>query len=132
MTVFCDGCIGRNGRLFSLADVVFLGASLVPNGGHNPLEPAQFGRPIITGPHIFKNSAEFVGLRAAGVVFDLDYDTADTDIAAVLAALVRDIAADKARLEKIHKNAFDYAATAAKRADTAAAAISSLIDAPRR
>jgi len=42
------------------------------------------------------------------------------------------IAADKAGLKKIHKNALDYAATAAKRADTAAAAISRLIDPPRR
>jgi 3-deoxy-D-manno-octulosonic-acid transferase len=130
-SVFVMDVLGEMASLFSLADVVFLGASLVPNGGHNPLEPAQFGRPIITGPHIFKNSAEFGGLRAAGVVFDLDYDTADT-AAAALAALVMGIAADKAGLKKIHKNALDYAATAAKRADTAAAAISRLIDPPRR
>ena len=131
-SVFVMDVLGEMASLFSLADVVFLGASLVPNGGHNPLEPAQFGRPIITGPHIFKNTAEFVGLRAAGVVFDLDYDTADTTVAAALAALVMDIAADKARLEKIRKNALDYVANAAKRNDTAAATISSLIDAPRR
>ena len=131
-SVFVMDVLGEMASLFSLADVVFLGASLVPNGGHNPLEPAQFGRPIITGPHIFKNSAEFVGLRAAGVVFDLDCDRADSNVAAALAALVIDIATDKARLKKIHKNGLDYAATAAKRADTAAATISSLIDAPRR
>lgn len=130
-SVFVMDVLGEMASLFSLADVVFLGASLVPNGGHNPLEPAQFGRPIITGPHIFKNSAEFGGLRAAGVVFDLDYDATDATVAAALAALVMKIAADKAGREKIHKSALDYAAIAAKRADTAAAAINKLITAPR-
>jgi 3-deoxy-D-manno-octulosonic-acid transferase len=31
--------------------VAFVGGSLVPAGGHNPLEPAQFGVPIVVGPH---------------------------------------------------------------------------------
>jgi len=35
----------------SLASVAFVGGSIVPAGGHNPLEPAQFGVPIVMGPH---------------------------------------------------------------------------------
>jgi 3-deoxy-D-manno-octulosonic-acid transferase len=66
---------GEMGSLFSLADLVILGGSFMPKGGHNPLEPAAFGLPIITGQHIFKNSAEFAGLRDVGVVFDV----AETD-----------------------------------------------------
>jgi 3-deoxy-D-manno-octulosonic-acid transferase len=31
--------------------VAFVGGSLIPAGGHNPLEPAQFGVPIVMGPH---------------------------------------------------------------------------------
>jgi 3-deoxy-D-manno-octulosonic-acid transferase len=31
--------------------VAFVGGSLFPAGGHNPLEPAQFGVPIVMGPH---------------------------------------------------------------------------------
>jgi 3-deoxy-D-manno-octulosonic-acid transferase len=31
--------------------VAFVGGSVVPAGGHNPLEPAQFGVPIVMGPH---------------------------------------------------------------------------------
>jgi hypothetical protein len=65
------------------------------------------------------------------VVFDLDYDATDATVAPALAALVMKIAADKAGREKIHKSALDYAAIAAKRADTAAAAINKLITAPR-
>ena len=33
------------------AAVAFVGGSLFPAGGHNPLEPAQFGVPIVVGPH---------------------------------------------------------------------------------
>jgi len=63
--------LGEMGTLFSLADYVFLGGSLVPSGGHNPLEPAGFGLPILTGAHIFKNEAEFDGLAATGAIFEI-------------------------------------------------------------
>lgn len=39
--------------LYALADVAFVGGSLVPNGGHNLLEPAALGKPVISGPHLF-------------------------------------------------------------------------------
>jgi len=38
---------------FSCADVVFMGGTLVPTGGHNILEPAAVGLPIVYGPHMF-------------------------------------------------------------------------------
>ena len=60
--------LGEMGSLFSIADAVFLGGSLLPLGGHNPLEPAQFGLAVITGPHIAKNQAEFKSLQALGAV----------------------------------------------------------------
>jgi 3-deoxy-D-manno-octulosonic-acid transferase len=43
--------IGELASLYSLAAIAFVGGSLVPAGGHNPLEPAQFGIPIVMGPH---------------------------------------------------------------------------------
>jgi 3-deoxy-D-manno-octulosonic-acid transferase len=43
--------IGDLAALYALADLAFVGGSLVPRGGHNPLEPAQFGVPVIMGPH---------------------------------------------------------------------------------
>lgn len=45
--------IGELGRIYSIADVVFVGGSLIPQGGHNILEPAAHGKPIIVGPHMF-------------------------------------------------------------------------------
>jgi 3-deoxy-D-manno-octulosonic-acid transferase len=43
--------IGELASVYSLATVAFIGGSLVPAGGHNPLEPAQFAVPIVMGPH---------------------------------------------------------------------------------
>jgi 3-deoxy-D-manno-octulosonic-acid transferase len=43
--------IGELASVYSLATVAFVGGSLIPAGGHNPLEPAQFGVPIVMGPN---------------------------------------------------------------------------------
>jgi 3-deoxy-D-manno-octulosonic-acid transferase len=43
--------IGELASVYSIASVAMVGGSLVPAGGHNPLEPAQFGVPIVMGPH---------------------------------------------------------------------------------
>jgi 3-deoxy-D-manno-octulosonic-acid transferase len=43
--------IGELASVYSLASVAFVGGSIVPAGGHNPLEPAQFGVPIVMGPN---------------------------------------------------------------------------------
>jgi 3-deoxy-D-manno-octulosonic-acid transferase len=48
--VFLLDSIGELASLYSLATAAFVGGSLVPMGGHNPLEPAQFGVPIVIGP----------------------------------------------------------------------------------
>jgi len=42
--------IGDLAAVYSIATVAFIGGSLAPRGGHNPLEAAQFGVPIVTGP----------------------------------------------------------------------------------
>jgi 3-deoxy-D-manno-octulosonic-acid transferase len=44
--------IGELASLYALADIVFIGGSLVPHGGHNLLEPAFYGRPLFFGPHM--------------------------------------------------------------------------------
>jgi 3-deoxy-D-manno-octulosonic-acid transferase len=43
--------IGELASVYSLAAAAFVGGSLFPTGGHNPLEPAQFGVPIVMGAH---------------------------------------------------------------------------------
>lgn len=44
--------LGELALLYALADVVFIGGSLVPTGGHNILEPALYRKPILFGPHM--------------------------------------------------------------------------------
>src|SRR6202011_1709879 len=43
--------IGELAALYALADIAFVGGSLVPRGGHNIIEPAQHGVPIVVGTH---------------------------------------------------------------------------------
>ena len=43
--------IGELASMYEFADLAFIGGSLVPKGGHNVLEPAYFGVPILVGPH---------------------------------------------------------------------------------
>jgi 3-deoxy-D-manno-octulosonic-acid transferase len=56
--------IGELAALCAHATVVFVGGSLVPAGGHNILEPARFGRPIVVGPSM-SNFAEIARLFLA-------------------------------------------------------------------
>jgi 3-deoxy-D-manno-octulosonic-acid transferase len=53
--------IGELASLYALGDVAFVGGSLVPRGGHNIIEPAQHGVPIIVGKHT-ENFRDIVGL----------------------------------------------------------------------
>jgi 3-deoxy-D-manno-octulosonic-acid transferase len=59
--VFLIDTIGELASLYSLGDVAFVGGSLVPRGGHNIIEPAQYGVPIIVGNHT-ENFREIVRL----------------------------------------------------------------------
>lgn len=45
--------IGHLNEMYSIATIVFIGGSLVKYGGHNPIEPAYFGKAILFGPHMF-------------------------------------------------------------------------------
>lgn len=45
--------IGELGKIYGIGDIIFVGGSLIPHGGHNILEPAAHGKPILTGPNMF-------------------------------------------------------------------------------
>ncbi len=65
--------IGELGQIYSLGDIIFVGGSLVSLGGHNILEPAAHGKPIVVGPHMFnfkESYALFSGRNACATVFD--------------------------------------------------------------
>ena len=58
--------------LYALADTAFVGGSLVPNGGHNLLEPAALAKPVLSGPHLFNFLEISAMLRDAGALEEVD------------------------------------------------------------
>jgi len=73
--VFLLDTIGELSRAYGLAVAAFIGGSLVPTGGHNPLEPAVWGVPVLSGPHIFNFDEvyrEMVTAGGARIVGDTD------------------------------------------------------------
>ena len=56
--------IGELAAVYQVGTLVFVGGSLVPTGGHNILEPAVFGRPVVFGPHMH-NFAEITAAFVA-------------------------------------------------------------------
>jgi 3-deoxy-D-manno-octulosonic-acid transferase len=58
--------------LYALADIAFVGGSLVPTGGHNPLEPAALALPVIMGPQVFNFLEISAMLREAGALQQVD------------------------------------------------------------
>ena len=73
--------------LYALADLAFVGGSLVANGGHNLLEPAALGKPLLSGPHLFNFLEIATQLRAAG-------DLLEVEDAAQLQAALHNLFAD--------------------------------------
>jgi 3-deoxy-D-manno-octulosonic-acid transferase len=67
--------MGELSRMYSFCDIAFIGGSLVPDGGHNPLEPAAFGKPILFGPYMddfTEISSDLLEKNAAVVCHDED------------------------------------------------------------
>jgi 3-deoxy-D-manno-octulosonic-acid transferase len=62
--------VGELAALYALAEIVFVGGSLVPIGGHNVLEPAMRGKPVLVGPHMsnFREGAELLQRSGGGLV----------------------------------------------------------------
>ncbi len=73
--VFLGDTMGELTLFYAASDVAFVGGSLVPIGGHNLLEPAALGLPLVSGPHVF-NAEEiadmFVDKGACRLVHDAD------------------------------------------------------------
>ena len=64
--VILGDTMGELMQWYALADVVFVGRSLVPIGGSNPMEPGSLAKPMLWGPEMFNFSVEAPALVAAG------------------------------------------------------------------
>ena len=64
--------IGELGKIYSVGTIIYVGGSLVERGGHNILEPAAHGKPILVGPHMFnfKDTYALFSNRKACITVD--------------------------------------------------------------
>lgn len=85
--VLLGDSMGEMAAYYAAADVAFVGGSLVPVGGHNVLEPAAHGLPVVFGPHMFNFESARELLTGAGAACEI------TD-AAALAPLVLQLLRD--------------------------------------
>ena len=69
--VFLGDTLGELTMFYAAADVAFVGGSLVPVGGHNALEPAAMGLPILTGPYTFNAEDIAEMLQEAKAAFQI-------------------------------------------------------------
>jgi 3-deoxy-D-manno-octulosonic-acid transferase len=91
--VYIVDTLGELGLFYRLAPFAFVGGTLVPQGGHNPLEPARLGCAVMAGPHTFNSSRAFDAIFTAqglGIV------TTSTDVASMAGRLIADPAQAKA------------------------------------
>jgi 3-deoxy-D-manno-octulosonic-acid transferase len=103
--------LGELGLFYRLATVCFVGGSLVPHGGQNPLEAARLGCPILIGPHHWNFADPVARLLAAGGARLVEPGT--------LAAAVADVLTDSDRSRRM--------AEAAAQVATAGAELSGLV-----
>lgn len=89
--------IGELSQVYARADIAFVGGSLQPYGGHNILEPAYWGKPLLFGPHMdnFPMASDFIR-EGAGI---------EIRGAGELAAAVEDILGDVKKRERIGQRA---------------------------
>lgn len=89
--VWLGDTMGELMRLYGCAEVAFVGGSLVPVGGHNFLEPACWGLPLLSGPHLHNFAVISQLLREADALTVVPDEHA-------LAAALRELLDDRARM----------------------------------
>lgn len=92
--VYVADTVGELGLFYRLAPLVFMGGSLVPHGGQNPIEPAKLGSAILHGPHVHN----FADVYAA---IDRNGGAIPAGNAAALSEALPDLLGDTARLREM-------------------------------
>lgn len=95
--VLLGDTMGELRAWYGAAELAFIGGTLVPRGGHSPLEATPFGTPVVCGPQVFNFAEVFGALRAADAVCQVADAAA---LAPALEALLADPAAARAMGER--------------------------------
>lgn len=96
--VYVADTVGELGLFYRLAPVAFLGGSLIPHGGQNPIEPAKLGAAILHGPHVHNFTDVYAQLNEAG-------GAALAEDAAAIAETLSQWFADASRSRRIGRSA---------------------------
>lgn len=113
-SVFLGDTMGEVPLFYASADVAFVGGTLVPVGGHNLLEPAALGLPVVTGPHLFNTQDIADKFTAIGALIRVD---SAAELAGAVGRLLQDreeatrlgrlgkelVAANRGALERLMK-----------------------------
>ncbi|HEY0430585.1 MAG TPA: 3-deoxy-D-manno-octulosonic acid transferase [Pyrinomonadaceae bacterium] len=98
--------IGELHSVYSLAAIVFVGGSLAKTGGHNVLEPAAVGAPVIVGPHTYNFQSIVETFVEAGAIVQLK-PLSDSAAIVELANVITALLADPARREELGTRALN-------------------------
>jgi 3-deoxy-D-manno-octulosonic-acid transferase len=74
--IYVADTMGELGLFYRLAPIVFMGGSLVPHGGQNPIEAIKLGASIVHGPHVFNFTDVYEALDGAGGAKQADTEEA--------------------------------------------------------
>jgi len=96
--------IGELGALYPLADLVFVGGSLIPHGGQNVLEPALAARAIVTGPSTHNFSAIVEQMISRGAICKLESND-PREYPSILADVFMNLLSDSSKRDSMGRNA---------------------------
>ncbi|MCH1568060.1 MAG: 3-deoxy-D-manno-octulosonic acid transferase [Alphaproteobacteria bacterium] len=102
--IYLMDTLGEMGLAYRLADIAFIGGTLVPHGGQNPFEAAQLDCAILHGPHIANFESLFDDMAAKGA-------TAEITDAATLATQVKALLNNRSAIDQMSQAAKEYSAS---------------------
>jgi 3-deoxy-D-manno-octulosonic-acid transferase len=74
--IYVADTMGELGLFYRLAEIVFMGGSLVPHGGQNPIEAIKLGASIVHGQHVFNFADVYEALDSTGGARKADHEEA--------------------------------------------------------
>jgi 3-deoxy-D-manno-octulosonic-acid transferase len=98
--------IGELRSVYPLAEIVFVGGSIIPHGGQSVFEPAAAGKAIVTGPHTANFAAAVDELLRKDAIRQLSV-TKETESVTALTATLRDLLADEHLRERLGSRALN-------------------------
>jgi 3-deoxy-D-manno-octulosonic-acid transferase len=98
--------LGELMAAYALADIVTMGGSFSHIGGHNPLEPALFKRPIVVGSDMNNFTDIFNQLKQFQGIIQLPLDKTSIDQSSQLASIIIDLLQDTTKAELLGKQAY--------------------------